>query len=359
MINIAVGMWPTVLLSLALAMTASPVSAQDPVAADCKPYQGIESICGLHAPEDMVVAPDGQRIVFGQMAAPGGLFVLDPRGHQVQPLFEARDISERPLWGEASCTRPPDPLLVHGIDLIQRDDGRWQLLAVNHGERESVEFFELLQEPAGLRALWRGCAQAPDAAGFNDVAAVPGGGFLVTHMADRDSPMWSAFLAVLGFDSGLVYRWHREEGFSTLSSTAGRFPNGIIMAPDGGSFFVNMYFGNKVQKFSFPAAELLGEVSLAKPDNASWSDDGKLLVASHHANLLQLTNSLEQDQGAPSLLPYAIVEIDPASLDKRQLLIHEGPPMGAGTVAIQRGQAVYVGSYAGDRIVRVPLNPGQ
>jgi hypothetical protein len=39
------------------------------------------------------------------------------------------------------------------------------------------------------------------------------------------------------------------------------------------------------------------------------------------------------------------------------LLRLEGPPMGAGTVALQRGGNLYIGSYVGDRIIRLPM-PG-
>lgn len=356
MINSEVRACPSLVVSLVLAVLCTGAAASNSAIVSCEPQRGISSICGLHAPEDMVLTPDGEGIVFGQMAGPGGLFVLDPRNDQVQPLFEGAVSEPSELWGEASCTEPPAALLIHGIDVQQRAGGQWQLLAVNHAERESVEFFHLDQAANSWRATWRGCAVAPDDASFNDVTALPGEGFLVTNMASRKRPMWSAFLALLGFDTGLVYRWRQQDGFVELPSTKGRFPNGIIMSPDGNSFFVNMYFGNKVKKYTYPGIELLGEVSLSKPDNASWNESGNLLVASQHASFLKLAQSLKPEQLAPSLLPYSIVEIDPESLQQRQLLFHEGSPMGAGTVAIQRGKVLYVGSYTGDRIVRVPLS---
>ncbi len=37
----------------------------------------------------------------------------------------------------------------------------------------------------------------------------------------------------------------------------------------------------------------------------------------------------------------------------RVLLEHEGPPMGAATVALPFGDAIYLGTFAGDRIARV------
>jgi hypothetical protein len=358
MIQVTPAMRPVPPLCLALfLLLVNAVAAQG--APPCEPQGDIESICGLHAPEDIVPAPDGQHLIFGQMSAPGGLFALDTVTREVLPLYpgrgdgEARD-PER-LWGEPGCAAPPATLLAHGIDLRRRADGRWQLLVVNHGGREAVEFFELLPGPGAPGLRWRGCARAPEDASLNDVAALPEGGFLVTRMTSLESPRWEMVQALLGFDNGVVFRWRPGEGFAALPGTEGRFPNGILVSPGGDSFFVNMYLGNRVRKFSLPDAEPLGAVVVSKPDNSSWSADGKLLVASHRGSILAVYDSLHQDPDMPSLLPFAVVEVDPQTLTQRELLTREGPPMGAGTVAVQHGEALYVGSYVGDRIIRVPL----
>lgn len=358
-----------VTLLLVFSLWGAPGWAQSPVP-DCSPKAGIESICGLSAPEDIVEAPDGRHLVFGQMAAPGGLFTLDTRDHSTRALYTAGGTGDAPgdggpPWGDPACSEAPATLLAHGIDLRRRADGRWQLLVVNHGGRESVEFFELAGGPQGLEAAWRGCAEAPEDASLNDVVGLPGGGFLVTRMTSRDAPLWEMLLAVVGIDNGVVYRWDPDSGYRELPGTEGRFPNGIALAPGGDSFYVNMYLGSSVRHYSLPEAslpetslpkaELLGEVAVSRPDNLSWTGEGHLLVASHHASLWQLMGSLRQDHRVPSLLPYSIVEIDPQTLATRELFHHEGEPMGAGTVAVQRDDALYIGSYVGDRIVRVPL----
>ncbi|WP_187276505.1 SMP-30/gluconolactonase/LRE family protein [Parahaliea maris] len=349
------GMLLAALLGLA-GVSGAGIADPGERAVPCETRDGIEPVCGLSAPEDIVVAPGGEGLVFGQMHAPGGLFLLDTGDHSVTPLYSGAD-RDSTAWGQADCRQPPQILLAHGIDLSQRKDGRWQLLVVNHGGRESVEFYEWLPGPGAPAVAWRGCVAAPEDASLNDVAGLPDGGFLVTRMTSTQSPNWELFLAAIGFDNGVVYQWSAGEGYRTLPATKGRFPNGIVLSPDGGSFFVNMYLGNKVVKFSFPGGEPLGQVSVSKPDNASWSPDGKLLVASQFGSLLALFDSLSLPPGTPSLLPYAVMEVDPETLAKRELFWHEGAPMGAGTVAVQVEDAVYVGSYVGDRLVRVPLKP--
>jgi hypothetical protein len=50
---------------------------------------------------------------------------------------------------------------------------------------------------------------------------------------------------------------------------------------------------------------------------------------------------------------FEIIELDPATMSTRRLLAHKGAPMGAATVAQRVGDALYIGSFAGDRLLRV------
>lgn len=326
---------------------------------DCSDVEGIKSICGLVEPEDIVRAPNGRDLIFGQMADPGGLYLLDTSDDSVHSLFNDHTlaVAAEASWGDSACVAPPDSLHAHGLSLSRRNDGRWQLLVVNHHQRESVEFLEYLP-PVNTQyptLVWRGCAVAPEQASINDVAGLPDGGFLVTHMADKDSTTWSLFWAMLGIDSGFVYRWNAAHGFSEMPGTSAEFPNGISISPDGKSFFLNVYFGSQVRKHDLVSGELLGTAEVEKPDNSSWTPQGKLWVASHRASIGDLLKSMDDRDGTPGELRFAVIEIDPQSMEQRLILEREGPPMGAGTVAVKQGSHVYIGSFLGDRIIKVPL----
>jgi hypothetical protein len=54
-------------------------------------------------------------------------------------------------------------------------------------------------------------------------------------------------------------------------------------------------------------------------------------------------------------LAFEIVALDPANLTRETVLAHEGPPLGAATVAVDVDGALYIGSFKGDRLVRFPL----
>src|SRR6185503_17968258 len=104
--------------------------------------------------------------------------------------FSGGDATAAPAgerWGDATCPGPPSAAFSpHGIDLARRRDGRLALLAVNHGGRESVEFFEVA-EPEHPTVTWRGCAIPPPESFLNEVAILPDGGFVTTHMFARST----------------------------------------------------------------------------------------------------------------------------------------------------------------------------
>ena len=342
------------LSSLAIAVNANP---------PCEAAEGFVPICGVVAAEDMVRAPREGQVIFGQMAGPGGIYLLHTEDSRIEPLFAESRLAIDPAtgWGDPDCPAPDQALHAHGIDLQQIDDGRWRLLAVNHAGRESVEFLELTYPGDRAVLTWRGCVLAPEDGNFNDVAGLADGGFLVTHMGSRARGIWEALIARIGFRTGVVYHWTPNSGFTGVSGTESRFPNGLILSADERTLYVNEYFGNRVLVVNWREGERIGNVPVEKPDNLSWTQDGQLLVASHRASLYALAKSLELAADEVSLLPYSIVAINPQTLEKETRLSHQGAPMGAGTVALDTGERLYIGSYRGDRIVHVaaPESPAR
>lgn len=339
---------------LALLGGANSVVAEIP----CEPVGDIVPICGLVQPEDIVAVPDTPYLIFSQYLQGGALGVLDTRDDSVVEIaFSATGASPEPGWGDSTCPGSVgDGLWAHGLDLVRRGDGRWQLLAVNHGNRESVEFFELEFDTDGVPAVnWRGCALAPENANFNDLAGVSDGSVLVTHMFDARNLLWGMFLTMIGLDEGLIYRWSSEGGFEALEKTVAPFPNGIALAADEEHFFVNIYSAGEVRKYRLSDQELIGSAAVPGPDNLSWASNGMLLAASHRHRLTNMLDALPADDGGPSPLRFAVVAIDPETMTARDILIQEGPPMGAGTVAQEAAGFLYIGSYLGDRIIKVPV----
>lgn len=312
-----------------------------------------------YAAEDIEALPDQRFLLLSRFGgldgAPGALALLDAETLRAELLTPDPGGDGAAQWGDADCPGPVgDALSPHGIHLSRRGGGSLQLLVVNHGGRESVELFEVTRQEESYRLHWRGCVAAPVASLFNDVAALPDGGFVVTHMFDpRDSTAMQRGAA--GEATGFVWRWSPDTGFRRVGGSEGGLPNGIQVTADGKTAFV-AYSGGEIRKLDLEQGRQLGSIAVRQPDNLSWTRTGQLLQTS----LLQAVDF----EACASLesgfcdVRFAIWLIDPETLDRRKLLEHAGPPFGAPTVATEMGPWIYLGSFAGDRIARFPSPSG-
>ncbi|MBN1652855.1 MAG: hypothetical protein JXA30_03685 [Deltaproteobacteria bacterium] len=351
-----------------VAFVSVACSSLEPIVT-CESRGEIRVICGLQNPEDLAVVPGGRYIVVSQLGSihdgggrPGNIALLDLSTEKVSSLFPQAGIGTEPLiyqgpdWGDENCPGPPTKAFnPHGIDLSTRTDGKQQLLAINHGGRESVEFFELIENQKGIELIWRGCAIAPDNSFLNDVVALPNGGFLVSHMFPKShglTALYHNIRAILGSDTGHVFEWRRNRGFKQLAGTDAPFPNGIEVSENGDDIYLNVYHGNQVRRVSRASGKPLGEITVPHPDNITWSDEGRLLVASHIARAIEVAKCFAIEKGACPV-GFEVVEIAPDLSKKKRLFQNQGPPMGAGTVAVSLGNELFIGSFKADRMLRV------
>jgi hypothetical protein len=326
---------------------------------DCRSMDGFAVHCGFRNPEDLVRVPDGTRLIVSEMGeflldTPGRLSSLELASGERAPI--AIDWSaDGADWGEATCEAPDlEAFSPHGIDLVTRDDGRHALLVVNHGLRESVEFFELAENDDAWALTWRGCALPPGDPFVNDVAGLRGGGFLVTHMWDKSLPFETIVERFQrGERLGWVWAWAPGTGFTKLEGSELVMPNGIALSPDEAKLFVNDYLGNRTVRIDRATGEVDGSFEVRQPDNVTVDADGTLWVASHQHDPTGQTCA--QVTAGPCLLPYRIVRADPESLETEVVLDGDGPPMGYATVALRVADRLYLGSAHGDRVVSVAL----
>lgn len=345
-------------------------SSDQPLANSCLPAGDITPICGFKSPEDAVVLPNGQYIV-SQMGnliekSPGNLALFDSATSAVTPLFgQGHGPLDGPFnivdnsWGSANCQGDPREFLSpHGISLLTRDDGRLQLMAVNHGGRESVEFFEVQIIKQQVSLSWRGCVLASNKEFFNDVAALPDGGFIASNMYSTRGPMlfglhFGGYKALLGMNSGYLSEWHPWREMTVVPGSEGAFPNGLALSGDGRFIFENLYGSDEVRKLDRRSGEVVGVASVIKPDNTTVDASGRLLVASQKVSLLELNSCLDKPDES-CLLPFEIIRIDPETMSSEVVFRQQGPPMGVGTVAVAANRRLLIGSFLGDRMILVP-----
>lgn len=358
--------WISVLFGLvfAVGLGACSPGTIDPIQG-CEASDRMTPICAFQSPEDIEVLPGETALLVGEYGGLGGtvrgtLKVLHLADHRVEVLYPkpgaaAAGVAGQ-IWGDPACPGPPgEDFAAHGIHLATRADGARQVLVVNHVKREAIEFFELRGEADAFELVWRGCAVAPDELWLNDVVALPEGGFVATHMLPRGSGIWTIrFNEWTGRDTGYAVEWQPETGWNEIPGSAGNLTNGIEISEDGKTLFINYYLGNRVVALDRAGGTRLWEISVSKPDNSSWSADGRLLVAGHSSSIGE-TLLYSEMPGAGCPLPFTIVAVDPADGSSEVMYAAEGPPMGGVTTAVQVGDALYFGSFTGDRMARLAL----
>ena len=355
-----------VLLSLLLIASMACAPSSHPVGpiVDCEPKGPARPICGFQNPEDLVAMPGGEAILVSEYGAMDGktpgrlvLFKLDSEERSV--LFRGGDADGSDvIWGDPACPGPPPPAFSpHGIHLSERPDGAVQLLAVQHGGRESIEFFEVEGEGTEFSVSWRGCVVAPDRTWLNSVAAIPSGGFVTTNMMERTSSEEDLVAAFSSGDAtGYVLTWTPEEGFGRLPGSESAMPNGIEVSADGRLVFLNSSGAGEVQRIVRATGEVEAIASVPGLDNARWASDGRLVVASVPGDDAEdFAICIALTEGACPI-EFQIVAIDPVTMETEVLYRNAGPPMGGGTVGLVIGDELFVGSFAGDRILRIALD---
>ncbi len=332
----------------------------------CEGNAEVSVFCDFSAPEDLEVLPGDTRMLVAEYgglsgARPGTIKVLELASGERHTIYphDSHDGEGGELWGDPACTDEIGTRFApHGIHLRQDESGTHRLLVVNHGARESVEMFELRDaETATPALLWRGCVVAPDEVWLNDVAPLPGGGFVASHMTPRGGNVRDLLSNHDGSPTGHVVVWEPGAGWSKLEGSEGVLTNGVQTAPDGKVVFANFTLGNRVIAVDRATGERLWDVEVEHPDNTSWTPDGRLLVASILAEGAEILECVESNPPFCTI-PFAAVAVDPGTGETsvRAEGGGKGAPFGLGTVALQVGDKIYFGSASGQRIGVVDVN---
>lgn len=317
-------------------------------------------VCGLQAPEDIEVTSDGKHLLLSELGGmgehPGSIKayrVSDKKVTQLFPFTGERVLTEI-LEGDASCAaRPQAAFSPHGSHLVQLSDGRWRYLVVNHGDREAIELFDLLIDENGEPDLtWRGCVFPADNTLVNDVVGLSNGDLVFTRMFRPDDFMGQV-RGMIGFQTGDVWRWNRELGLQLLPGTEGALTNGIQIDADEEHVFINQYIDAEIQKYSLSERRVLATAAVANVDNSAWGPSGELWLASHNDDISVLRACYVNPEKSCGM-HFDIVALNPETMATRTVFSHQGPPMGAATVAKYHQGEVYFGSFLGDRMMIVP-----
>jgi hypothetical protein len=315
--------------------------------ARCSPSGNIQFVCGQEAPEDLVIVPGGQWVIASDFAGNGGIRLINTHDLTTSVAYPSESAKEKfDAKTYDSCPGPPDAaekaqFRTHGLALRAGRNSTHTLYAVHHGSRESIEVFEVDARSSPPAFSWIGCAVAPEPIGLNEVVPLPEGGFAATNFLVRSGDAAARTKMMAGEKNGEIWEWHTGKGWKVIAGSEAAGANGLEISKDGKWLYVAAWGSQSFFRLSRgQTPPKRDEIPLGfRVDNIRWAADGSLLAAGQGGSgPTQTTN---------------VVKINPSTLKFEEIIRQPNSDVfGSGTVAIEVGKELWVGSFRGDRIAR-------
>lgn len=341
-----------VMISLALFTVTTDYIGPQKNISECKSDDAISVICGVSNPEDIVVTPDNKYLLISEF---GGIRPYDSTksgGFALLRLSDNKIITPKisfgkNIWGEDSC-KQNDIFGPHGIDLVQKEDGSYQLGVINHYPGETIEMFELVQksEQDTWSFVWRGCIEVPEKYYLNDIALKKDGTFYVSHMYSRDITMTKWLItALFKKDSGVILEWNKDS-FIEIPNSEGSGPNGITLNESTNNLFISYNQGDRVVKFDLSDNKKLQTFKVESPDNIYINKDSVWLTSLD----FQPNDAGDCIERPACSLPFSIYEIDRETFVLKNKNSFNKTVFGLPTIALPIENVIIMGSFHSDRL---------
>ena len=317
--------------------------------ASCNPAGNVRFLCGQQAPEDLVLLPGSQWVVASSFAGTGGINLINVRDRSTKLAFPTPGSKDRlDAKTYSTCPGPPDAaekakFVTHGLALRAGRNSTHTLYAVHHGTRESIEVFEVDAKSGTPALTWVGCAVAPDPVGLNSVVALPEGGFIATDFLARGIDAAGRGRMLAGENNGALWEWHTATGWKMIPGSEAAGANGLEISKDGKWLYVAAWGSQSFFRLSRGQTPVIRDtVPLGfRVDNIRWAPDGAIFAAGQG--------------GVAPMQTSNVVKINPTTLKIQEIIRQPNTAeFGAGTVAVQIGKEIWVGSFRGDRIAIFP-----
>ena len=351
---LSVGCWLLGVVAIAGAQAAAGAAAA------CEADGKTQFICGLSSPEDLINMPHTGWVIASGMSDPAThrseLYAIDAKTYSYKVIYPAAGAKvnhDKKTYGACPGPLPGETFGAHGIDLRQKDQGKFTLYAVNHAGRESIEIFDV--DAAGkLPSLtWIGCVVLPEKASGNGVVGLADGGFITTNF--RDPADNDAFKHMTeGKITGEVLEWHAATGWSKLPDSAMTGANGLALTPDGKSLYVAGWPGKNVTRWERAGTSWVKKESISTgilTDNLRWMSDGSLLAGGQDSSM----PAVFECRPPACRVGSAAIRIDLKTGKTARVAQYAGSEgFEGGTTALEVGNEIWFGSYKGNRIARLP-----
>ena len=341
-----------VMISLAFFVVSTDYIGPQKDISECKSDKAISVICGFSNPEDIVLTPDNKYLLISEFGGIRPYGSTKSGGFALLRLSDNKIITPKisfgkNIWGEDSC-KQNEIFGPHGIDLVQREDGSYQLGVINHYPDETIEMFELVQksEQDTWSFIWRGCVEVPEKYYLNDIAFKKDGTFFVSHMYSRDITMTKWLItALFKKDSGVILKWN-EDSFIEIPNSEGSGPNGITFNESTNNLFISYNQGDKVVKFDLSDNKKLQTFKVESPDNIYINKDSVWLTSLD----FQPNDAGDCIERPACSLPFSIYEIDRETFVLKNENSFNKTVFGLPTIAVPIENTIFMGSFHSDRL---------
>jgi len=327
-------------------------SKAGPRAAGCDPAGTVRFICDQVVPEDLFPVPGGEWVLSSGMGPNGAIRAIRIRDKSTIVLFPSGSAKVRPdTKTYPSCPGPIDlsnreRFRAHGLYLRPGKGSVHTLYLVHHGSRESVEIFELDGRATPPVLTWIGCAVAPERMWLNSVVGLPDGGFVVTNFSPLGQIPDLRTKIMSGANNGALWEWHTASGWQEVPGSSTPGPNGLELSSDGRWLYIGAWGSESVVRLSrgqTPVKKDAVPVGF-RVDNIRWAPDGTMLAAG-------------QGGDGPSEASH-VARVNFKRMTAQELVRYPfGDTFSMGTVAIEVGRELWVGTYRGNRIAIFPAGP--
>jgi hypothetical protein len=321
---------------------------------NCAPAGNMQFICGPEAVEDLVRVGNSAWLIGSGMAEGNGgghLRLIDTRARRWENLYPAggpKGAHDAKRF--ADCRNEPDPakFSAHGIALRNAGNGATELLVVNHGGREAIEFFTVTQPGGKPVVQWVGCVMLPADVYANSVAAMPDGGFVTTLFY---RPSQGGIDAVFARQvTGGILRWTPGGKVTAIPGTEVSGANGIEVSQGGRVIHMAAWGTRELLRFEWQDGKMSKRavpLSFAG-DNLRWSQDGRSL-------LIGGQKFVPRAGGPATLDGWSVVRVDPDTLAVK-MVKDAGPaePMQGITVGVEVDDSIWVGQFRGHQVGYFP-----
>ncbi len=336
----------------ALAQQPAGVPHPGTEAPSCAPSMGLNFVCGLDQPEDLLQIGSSKWVIASGMGEQGGIFLLDTEAKAARRFFTGA--SKPDLKTYPDCPGAPASFNSHGIALRPaKMDGTYTLYSVTHQPFESIQVFSVDARRSVPAITWTGCVKLPADFRTNAVTAKSDGTILANVQMHGNATDF-----ISGNITGGVWAWDpNSKKLNLLKGTELAGNNGIEISPDEKEIYIAVSGTQTVAIYDL--------ANTAKPartirtlfynlDNIHWSGD-RLIAAGMMFDEPACGGTRKQIQDAHGNMNchrgWVVSQLDPKAMHWRILAYGEpNPSFGGIATGLVIGKTLWISSFQMDRV---------